>query len=344
MKSLRPLNFPSSVRRLGGIFVLGVMVPVLFAGAAAATDADGQNIILHDGFEGTDFAPGGGLYYKNNREQGAGTHRFQSEVVRTGKGAVDLSVRPQCPGDNELCSERAEVWEKPEILVRYGDPVWYAFSMKMAEPIPAERHRYVMAQWKREIDPGAMGDYSPLLALRLMEGKLAVTIDTDTGAFVEIGTAERPTGCRPGEAAAAMPDEFNQFRALVAVEPGGRDAAGAGFTGCTPDLIVTPRGGTLPALSSGWVDFVFLVKPGPKGDGRIEILTNGQWIATVEGKIGHEGPGLGDHLYFKFGPYRAGRDNIWRLYYDEFRRGPACTDVAPAETCAKVTATAAATP
>ncbi len=344
MKSLPRLTFHVLRHSSPVIFAAGLGLAVLSSGTVSASEADGQKIILHDDFEGTDFAPGGGLYYKNNREQGAGTFRFQSEVVRSGKGAIDLSVRPQCPADNELCSERAEVWEKPDILVRYGDPVWYAFAMKMAEPIPTERHRYVMAQWKREIDPGAKGDYSPLLALRLMEGKLAVTIDTDTGAFAEIGSAERPAGCKPGEAAAGPPDDFNQFRALVAVEPGGRDAVASGFTGCTPDLIVTPRGGTLPALSSGWVDFVFLVKPGPQGDGRIEILTNGAWIATVEGKIGHEGPGLGSHLYFKFGPYRAGQDNVWRLYYDEFRRGPACTDVAPAETCAKVTATSAAAP
>ncbi|WAC27960.1 polysaccharide lyase [Ancylobacter sp. SL191] len=336
MKSLRPLAFRSSRHHLAGLVALAMLGSVSLSSAGRAAGADGQNIILYDGFEGTDFAPAGGLYYKNNREQGAGTHTFQSEVVRSGKGAVDLSVRPQCPPDNELCSERAEVWEKPDILVRYGDPVWYAFSMKMAEPIPPERHRYVMAQWKREIDPGAMGDYSPLLALRLMEGRLAVTIDTDTGAYAPRGTAERPSGCRPGEAVTTAPDEYNQFRALVAIEPGGPDAVASGFGGCTPDLIVTPRGGTLPALASGWVDFVFLVKPGPKGDGRIEIVVNDQWIATITGKIGHEGPQLGEHLYFKFGPYRAGRDNIWRIYYDEFRRGPACTDVAPGETCAKV--------
>lgn len=342
MKSLIAPRFLSVT---GGLsFALALALLPALASRSLASDVNGRDTVLYDGFEGTDFAPGGGLYYKNNREQGAGSHSFQSEVVRSGKGAVDLSVRPQCPPDNELCSERAEVWEKPDILVRYGDPVWYAFSMKMAEPIPPERHRYVMAQWKREIDPGAMGDYSPLLALRLMEGRLAVTIDTDTGAYAAIGTAERPTGCKPGEAAAAAPDEFNQFRSLVAIEPGGGDAVASGFAGCTPDLIVTPRGGTLPSLASGWIDFVFQVKPGPQGDGRIDIFTNGQWIATVTGKIGHEGPQLGEHLYFKFGPYRAGRDNVWRIYYDEFRRGPACSDVAPATLCAAMTAETALTP
>lgn len=294
-----------------------------------------RNVPLFDGFEGQDFAPAGGLYYKHNREQSAGTVVFQSQLVRSGQQALDLSVRPLCKPENELCSERAEIWEKPEVLVPYGQPTWYGLSMQLAQPISTERHRYVMMQWKREIDPGAMGDYSPLLALRLMEGRVAVTVDTDTGAFAPVGTPERPAGCKPGEAVAAPPDEFNQFRTLIAIEPGQMGPEEAGFTGCTPDIRVKTRG-TLPAGESGWIDYVFMVKPGPKGDGRIEVVANGEWIVTVEGKIGHEGPQLGDHMYFKFGPYRGGDGNIWRLYYDDFRRGPACTDVADAATCAKI--------
>lgn len=316
-----------------------VLIALAGAVAIAPPDharADNEKLILKEDFEGTDFSPEGGLYYKMNKEQGAGRYQFQSEVVRSGKQAIDLWVHPQCTQQGGLCSERAEIWERPEVLVPYGEPVWYAFSMNMAKPIPNVRHRFVMAQWKRQIDPGADGDYSPLLALRLIEGKLAVTVDTDTGNYEAVGIEERIAGCLKGEAAAGTPDDYNQFRALVAIEPGGRAAPALGFAGCTPDLKVTPRGGVLPALASGWIDFAFLVKPGPSGDGRIEILANGDWIATVTGKIGHEGPGLGPNMYFKFGPYRAGDDDIWRIYYDVFRRGPNCTDVAPAEVCSKL--------
>ncbi|MCB4768291.1 polysaccharide lyase [Ancylobacter sp. Lp-2] len=297
--------------------------------------ADTSATPLADGFEGDDFAPGGGLFYKHNHEQSAGTVVFQSQVVRSGRQSLDLSVRPLCPPESELCSERAEIWEKPDVLVPYGRQTWYALSMQLAQPVSTERHRYVMMQWKREIDPGAMGDYSPLLALRLMEGRIAVTVDTDTGTFAPIGTSERPTGCKPGEAMASPPDEYNQFRTLVAIEPGVMGPEEAGFTGCTPDIRVTPRG-ALPAAGSGWVDYVFSVKPGPTGDGRIDVVANGKWIVTVEGKIGHEGPQLGEHMYFKFGPYRGGDGNVWRIYYDDFRRGPACTDVADAAICAKI--------
>lgn len=333
---MQPYTPPRNPCRFGRLRLAGVMLALGLSLGVGASRAGPQALVLHEDFEGSDFSAGGGLFYKNNREQGAGRYIFSSATARSGKQSIDLSVQPQCATPNGLCSERAEVWERPEVLVPYGAPVWYGFSMKMAEPIPTVRHRYVMAQWKREIEPGAEGDYSPLLALRLIQGKLAVTVDTDTGSFIAAGDAERPRGCRKGEAAAGPPDDFNQFRALVAVEPGAAAEVLSGFSGCTPDLIVTPRGGTLPALESGWIDFAFLVQAGPDGNGRIEILVNGQWIASVTGHIGHEGPGLGDNMYFKFGPYRAGAADVWRIYYDDFRRGPVCTDVAPAATCAKL--------
>ncbi|MFK8253181.1 heparin lyase I family protein [Ancylobacter terrae] len=296
--------------------------------------ADSSQLRLSDSLDGPDFAPGGGLYYKRNKEQGAGSATF--EVTVEGRRAVELAVRPQCPGGDTLCSERAEVWERPEVLAGYDKPVWYAFSMRLDQPVPEIRHRYVMAQWKREIIPGAEGDYSPFLALRLLDGRLAVTIDTDTGRFEPIGTAERPKACLPGETPATQPDPYRQFRSLVAVEPSAAAIDDAGYVGCTADIRVTRRQGVLPAASSGWIDFVFLTKPGPKGDGRIEIAANGMWVATVEGRIGHEGPGLGENQYFKFGPYRAGRDDTWRIFYNNFRRGPSCTDVAAPELCATI--------
>jgi len=48
---------------------------------------------------------------------------------------------------------------------------------------------------------------------------------------------------------------------------------------------------------------------------------------TVKGCIGHSEKGLGQYQYFKFGPYRANHDNVWTMYYDEFRRSLNCVDV-----------------
>ena len=79
-----------------------------------------------------------------------------------------------------------------------------------------------------------------------------------------------------------------------------------------------------------------MIQPGPDGDGHIEILANDRWIATVKGRIGHQGEGLGDNQYFKFGPYRAAHESEWTIFYDRFRRGPECEDVASVTACSLV--------
>ena len=86
------------------------------------------------------------------------------------------------------------MWERPDVLAGYDKALWYAFSMKLADPVPADNHRYVMAQWKREILPGAQGDYSPFLALRLLRGRLAVTVETGVSATL----AQREGQCAAG--------------------------------------------------------------------------------------------------------------------------------------------------
>ncbi len=86
------------------IFTFFVRVPAI---------ADPLSQTLFDTFDGEDFSPTGGLYYRDNREQEAGSVEFQSAVTRTGTGALKLSVRAGCEKTTENCSERAEIWEKP---------------------------------------------------------------------------------------------------------------------------------------------------------------------------------------------------------------------------------------
>ncbi|MGH7006152.1 MAG: heparin lyase I family protein, partial [Alphaproteobacteria bacterium] len=182
--------------------------------AAAQSESD----VLVDGFDGSDFAPGGGLYYRKNFEQRAGTAEFQSEVKKTGAGALKLSVRPFCPDSRENCSERAEIWEKTERRVPYDQGVWYGFSVKFADPIPKADHRYLIAQWKREIGPGAVGDFSPFLALRLNHGKLFATIETN---YVAPPKAEGPStvkACAETQTPVWFRPDTNQMRALVATD------------------------------------------------------------------------------------------------------------------------------
>ena len=288
---------------------------------------------LKDGFDAKDFAPTGGLYYKENFEQSAGTVEFQATEKMHGDGALKLSVKPVCPATDEGCSERAEIWEKTRLRVPYDQGVWYGFAVKLADPIPHDDHRYLIAQWKREIEPGADGDFSPFLALRLRNGKIFATVETN---YVEpsaaVATRNAPD-CGPDAAPVWFRKKTNQMRALVATQADWAAQDGDLYARCTDAIRVTHHADALPSTASGWIDFAIYDRPGPDGSGRIEIFANGKPIVTVTGHIGHADKGLGANQYFKFGPYRAARDGTWTVYYDDFRRSPNCRDVLTAGTC-----------
>lgn len=319
------------VVRSGRSRLIASVAAVLAACTAAA--ADPAKELLTDGFEGANFSPNGRLFYKDNTEQRSGTVTFQSDVVHEGRGALKLSLRPHCPRqsgpDEETgCSERAEVWERPNALAGYDNAVWYRLALRLADPIPADDGRYVLAQWKREIKKGVLHDYSPFLALRLYRGKLAVTVETDEVPTYRIGSSERPEGCRPGEALVTTKPGFRQTRALVASEPGVGLADHPGQFGACAPAIRTIRHGDLPSAANRWIDLVFRAQPGPRGNGHVEVYADGKPIVTVTGHIGHEGPGLGEKQYFKFGPYRSPSSAPWTVFYDSFARGARCAEVA----------------
>jgi hypothetical protein len=288
--------------------------------------------MLADGFEGQDFSETGGLYYRDNFEHGAGQVEFQSKVTRTGRGALKLSVRPICPPADDDCSERAEIWEKTALRVPYTEGVWYGFAVKFADPIPSDDHRYLIAQWKREIEPGAEGDFSPFLALRLDKGKLFATVETNLQPIVEDAPVDG--ACRAGEAPVWLRPDTNQMRALIAADATWTPADGELFDSCTAAITLKSHDNALPEPGSGWIDFAIFTKPGPDGSGHIELFANGKPIVTVTGRIGHADKGLGENQYFKFGPYRAAHAGEWALYSDDYRRSSRCAVVLDAEICA----------
>ncbi|MGN7737372.1 polysaccharide lyase [Ensifer sp. 22564] len=307
-----------------------VAASIAMAGGAMAQPWESK---LSDGFEGQNFAPEGGLYYRDNFEQSAGTVEFQNQVTHTGKGALKLSVVPTCPDSLDGCSERAEIWEKTALRVPYDQGVWYGFAVKFADPVPKEDHRYLIAQWKREIDPGAEGDFSPFLALRLEAGKLFVTVETNYIAPLSSGPEGTPASCKPGEIPVWGRPSVNQMRMLVAADSNWKPEDGSLFNACTDAIKVTNHGNPLPDPKSGWIDFAIYTLPGAGGTGRIELFANGKPIITVAGHVGHADKGLGKNQYFKFGPYRAADTTDWSLFYDDFRRSPNCADVLKGGTC-----------
>jgi hypothetical protein len=302
----------------------GLVAIFLLSGAAQAADWASP---LFDGFDGSDFSPQGGLYYRENFEQSAGTIEFQTDVKLQGAGALKLSVKPLCTVDDDGCSERAEIWEKTALRVPYTEGVWYGFAVKFGDPIPTDDHRYLIAQWKREIDPGAEGDFSPFLALRVRNGKLFATVETNYVAPGEVKPEAGGGSCAAGSTPVWFRPETNQMRALVATDPTWNDGDNDLYHDCTTAISVIDHGNKLPLPSSGWIVFAVYTKPGPDGTGRIDIFANGKPVVTIKGHIGHADNGLGKHQYFKFGPYRAGHSNGWTMYYDDFRRSPKCADV-----------------
>ncbi len=289
----------------------------------AATEAAPP--VLRDGFEGNGFAASGGLYYHENFEQEAGLVEFQSDTVRTGTGALKLSVSPHCPADLAGCSERAEIRERPELRVPFDQAVWYGIAVRFADFIPQKDHRYVIAQWKREID-GAQDPISPFLALRMKRGRLFATIETELPEVIDRSVVPVAGQCPDGWTRAWFRPDEGQMRVLVAEDGLWGPEDGLDFAACT-DLVRVTRHGPLPTPDAGWIDFAVYALPGPAGDGRIEIFANDTHIATAEGAIGHDVPGLGPNQYFKFGPYRDADAGNWSLYFDDFRRSPSCADV-----------------
>lgn len=276
---------------------------------------DYARLQAHDPLTGPDFAPGAGIYYRDNYEQRAGHVGFGEGAVRNGKPTLRLGVREHCKPGDEDCSERAEVWEYPESWAPYRAGVWRGFAVRFVPPIPTNTHRYVIAQWKREI-AGAHGNFSPYFALRMRGGHLFATIESN---FLS-------TTDGPGALCWSRP-ETEQTRILAAVNEGWEPRVAPEYMARTTEITITPRGATLPRPSEDWMDVVVYTRPGPSGDGRIELFVNGGWVMSANGRIGHGEERLGPRQYFKFGPYRAAAPGEWRLDYADYRRSPFAADV-----------------
>jgi len=287
---------------------------------------------VRDSLDGPKFSEQAGLWYKKNFEQSAGKLEFQKDVVYSAPGALKLSVVSLCNADDDDCSERAEIWDDPKNRVPYDRGAWFGFAVKLADPIPTDDHRYLIAQWKREIGPDAKGDFSPFLALRMRKGKLFATIETNLVSATKQFAEGEPVTCAPGEAKVWQRPDTDQTRALIATDAGWQPEDGATYNACTDQIRVATYG-DLPDVNSGWIDFAIYSKPGPDGSGRIEIFANDKRVASVTGHIGHDDAGLGKYQYFKFGPYRAGHPGDWSVYYDDFRRSAKCADVLKSGEC-----------
>ena len=242
-------------------------------------------------------------------------------------------MKPLCAAEDDGCSERAEIWERTELRVPYDQGVWYGFAVKFADPIPTDDHRYLIAQWKREIDPGAEGDFSPFLALRVRNGKLFATVETNYIA--------------PGR----------QRRAKRRQRLQGRGGAGLVQTGDQPDAgaggdrrgLERRRQRPLPRLhhaitvdrprqqaAAAVVGMDRLRDLHKAGAGRprpYRDLANGKPIVTVKGQSAMPTRAWQEPVFQVRSVPGRSHTTDWTLYYDDFRRSPRCADVMGESQC-----------
>lgn len=303
-----------------------VVTWVLLSLAAPAT----ANDPLRETFEGDRLHPGfvpcqrpEGVIGISAEQARAGTQSMKLTIDATPFGTATWTPKPtSClinGRENEYesdATERAELWESFDIVPRFGDDLYYGFSMWISRdsaPL-GDPTRLVIGQWKAPIDD------SPFLAQRFTGGSFHVTLDVDA-ATTDPATG-RPAGCKILLA-------FDQALGNLPLDHPSRCELkeGQGTMALVPAEPVTiERLAYLPSPFGRWTDLVYRVRGGRNG--QVEIWADGRLIARATGRIGHFGA-EGQIQYFKFGPYRDPASHATTVYIDNLGRGRAFTEVDP---------------
>jgi len=120
----------------------------------------------------------------SDRKLAAGALKFQSEIVRAGKGAAKVTIHE---GDNfefggknnDKPTERDELFEVPDLWSLEGKAYRYQFSILLPSDFPIVPTRLVLAQWKQKEEKEGVKINNPVVALRYSSGFLSVTLQTD---------------------------------------------------------------------------------------------------------------------------------------------------------------------
>ncbi len=154
------------------VLVLGWMLPYSSWCSQAAQPA---RIDVRDGFETSELS---NLWRRDRYEPEAVT--MQSDIVRSGRGAVKITVRSRDkyePGSGRSrANERDELLESPSLFSSENITYEHKFSIYFAKDFPIVPTRLVVAQWKQYCENAdACGDNSPVVALRYVAGELRIT-------------------------------------------------------------------------------------------------------------------------------------------------------------------------
>lgn len=131
-----------------------------------------RNATVYDGFE----TPGLSKHWETKRFL-PGAVQIQSSVVRVGKGAARIILRPgdQIPQEKGSKLERAELQESRRLWSVEDSACSYSFSVFVPQDFPIVSTRLVIAQWKQNCPVDTCTPDNPTLAIRYEAGELFIT-------------------------------------------------------------------------------------------------------------------------------------------------------------------------
>ena len=215
-------------------------------------------------------------------------------------------------------NQRAEIWEKRELVQRFGTETWIQFEFMVASPPPgAAVSRLVIGQLKAD------GDHSPVLAQRFTERHFMVTLGQDND------DPERhpdDKDCRVVVAHdASVLAQGGPLEGSVGQDT--REVVHTPRRGCRRDISVDARE-LLPSPFDKWVRMTYRIRPGID-DGLLEVWADGKLIAKAAGRIGYRDSVSGQQ-YFKFGPYADPAPYDLKAWLAHYRRAPTCAQLGDA--------------
>lgn len=172
---------------LRSLLFLAACLLVLFA------IIQGRKIRVYDGFE----SPGLSYHWSESRMVPT-AFRVQSEIVRAGNSAAEITVRPgdrrEPASDDGNATERDELLEAWWLYARLNRTYRYSFSLYLPADFPIVPTRLVLAQWKQLCEWTRCRPDNPVLAIRYQNGALFVTRQDDHARSVLYSTNREMRG------------------------------------------------------------------------------------------------------------------------------------------------------
>ena len=152
-----------------------------------------RKIHVYDGFE----SPGLSYHWSESRMV-LGAFRVQSQIVRAGHSAAEITLRPgdrhEAASDDGVASERDELMEAWWLYDHLNRTYRYSFSLYLPADFPIVPTRLVIAQWKQLCEWTRCRPDNPVLAIRYQNGELFVTRQDDHARSVLYSTKQEMRG------------------------------------------------------------------------------------------------------------------------------------------------------